>query len=119
MDSSAVRKVVLLVAIGLTLATTSYAAPDRGFQSAQLLSITSTKGLDNVATHRFAIFTVQIGDVIYTASGKRIKHPTDDYQEGLNAGDAIQAAISGNDLILRKPNRGELKTKIIRRARAQ
>ena len=51
---------------------------------------------------------------------KRIKHSSDqDFQEGLNAGDAIQAAINGDDLILRKPHGGEFKTKIVKRVRAQ
>jgi hypothetical protein len=119
MDSSAVRKTLLILAVALTLATTVPAAPNSDFQAAELLSITSRKGLDNVATHRWAIFTVQIGDVIYTGSGKRIKHPTDDFQEGLNAGDAIHAAIKGDEMTLRKPDGGQVKTKIIKRAPAQ
>jgi hypothetical protein len=119
MDSSAVRKVLLTIALALTLATTFRAETKRDFQKGELLSITTGKGLDQDATHRWAIFTVQVGDVIYTASGKRIHHPTDDYSEGLNAGDKIQAAISGFELILLKPNGGELKTRIIKRERAQ
>ena|ERR1700733_375661 len=118
MDSSAVRKILLPIALAVTLATASQAAAG-DFHKGELLSVTSAKGLDNVATHHFAIFTVQIGDVILTASGKRIRHPSDDYSEGLNPGDQVQAAISGNELILRKPNGGEFKTKIIKRAPAQ
>ncbi len=113
------RKISLaIVALAWTLASTLHAAADSGFQSAEVLSITSGKDLDNVATHRWAIFTIQIGDVIYTGSGKRIKHPTDDYQEGLSIDETIQAAIRGNDMILRKPDGGEVKTKIIKRVHA-
>jgi hypothetical protein len=119
MGSYAVRKVLLMVALAFTLPTTFHAATKRDFQTGELLSVTSGKGLDEVATHRWAIFTVQVGDVIYTASGGRIHHRTDDYQEGLTVGDPIHVAISGNDLILLKPNGKELKTKIIKRARAQ
>ena len=117
MDSSAVRKALLAIFLAVTTATTFQAATS--FQSGEVLSVTAARGLDGVATHRFAIFTIQIGDVIYTGSGKRIKHSADDYQEGLNAGDTIRAAVSGDDLILRKPNGGEFKTKIVKRVRAQ
>jgi hypothetical protein len=118
MDCSAVRSLLLVIALAGMLATTTPAA-DSGFQKGELLSVTSGKGLDNDPTHHWAIFTVQIRDVIFTASGKRIHHASDDYSEGLNAGDAVEAAINGNELIIRKPNGGELKTKIIKRAPAQ
>jgi hypothetical protein len=108
-------KVLLVVALALTLS----AQTKREFQKGELLSITSGKGLDENATHRWAIFTVQIGDVIYTASGKRIRHPRDDYSEGLNAGDKVQGAVSGFELLLIKPDGGELKTKIVKRERVQ
>jgi hypothetical protein len=113
MESVPIRKILCMVALALTLLTTLCA--ETKFEKAELLSITSGKGLDNDATHRWAFFTVQIGNVIYTGSGKRIKHKTDDYQEGLSAGDAIEAAVSGNDLILRKPNGGEVKTRIVKK----
>ena len=111
--ASALRQILLVVALTLSAQT------KREFQKGELLSITSGKGLDENATHRWAIFTVQIGDVIYTGSGKRIHHSRDDYSEGLNPGDKVQAAISGFEMILIKPNGGELKTKIIKRERAQ
>jgi hypothetical protein len=106
-------KVLLLVALTLSAQT------KREFQKGELLSITSGKGLDDHANHRWAMFTVQVGDVIYTASGKRIRHPRDDYSEGLNAGDKVQAAVSGFELLLIKPDGGELKTKIVKRERVQ
>jgi hypothetical protein len=113
MESVPFRKILCMVALALTLLTTLCA--ETKFEKAELLSITSGKGLDNDATHRWAFFTVQIGNVIYTGSGKRIKHKTDNYQEGLSAGDAIEASVSGNDLILRKPNGGEVKTRIVKK----
>ncbi len=119
MNSSAARGILLPIAFALTLATTIHGAAGSDFQAGEVLSITSDRGLDGVATHRWAVFTVQIGGIIYTASGKRIKHSSDDYSEGLSAGDSVRAAISGNEMILRKPHGGELKTKIIKRARAE
>ncbi len=107
-----------MLALAWTLPTVTQAA-DSGFQKAQLLSITSGKGEDNNPGHRWAVFTVQINDVIFTGSGKRIKHPTDDYSEGLTAGDNIEAEISGNEMLLRKPNGAEFKTRIIKKERAQ
>jgi hypothetical protein len=109
---------VALVCLLVTLAFTVQAA-NSGFQKAEVLSITSGQGLDENPGHRSAVFTVQISDVIYTGSGKRIKHQTDDYSEGLNAGDIVEAAISGGEMIIRKPNGGEIKTRIVKRERAQ
>jgi len=126
MDSFAARKAALTVALAcllVTLAIVTLAIPvqaaNSGFQKAEVLSITSGKGLDENPSHRSAVFTIQISDVIYTGSGKRVKHPTDDYSEGLNAGDTVEAAISGNEMIIRKPNGGEIKTRIIKRERVQ
>ena len=113
MASVPIRKTLFMVALTLTLGTTLCAQTK--FQKAELLSITSGRGLDNDASHRWAFFAVQIGNIIYTGSGKRIKHQTDDYQEGLSAGDRVEAAVSGNEMILRKPNGGELKTRIVKK----
>jgi hypothetical protein len=118
MDSSAVRKVFPIIGLVIALAIASPVVSS-DFQKGELLSVTSGKGLDNDATHHWAIFTVQVADVIFTASGKRIHHQSDDYSEGLNAGDTVYIAVSGSEMILRKPNGGELKTKIIKRAPAQ
>ena len=104
------------MALAMTLASMVQA---KEFQAAQILSVTSGKGQDNVATHRWAIFTVQIGDIIYTGSGKRIHHQSDDYSEGFSAGEAVSAAIDGDEMTVRKANGKELKTKIIKKVRAE
>ncbi len=119
MNSSSVRKILFLLAFVVTLAPAFQTAGKLEFRPGQLLSITSGKGLDNNITHRWAVFAVQIGNVIYSGSGKRIHHPTDDYSEGLHNGDAIRAAVSGNEMILLKPDGKELKTKIIKRELAE
>jgi hypothetical protein len=119
MPSFSVRKLLFLLALLLTLATTFQAAGKLEFQKGEVLSITSGKGLDHNITHRWAVFAVQIGNVIYSGSGKRIRHATDDYSEGLHDGDAIRAAVSGNELILLKPDGKELRTRIIKRELAE
>ena len=62
---------------------------------------------------------VQIGDLVFTARGDRIRRHSGDVGQGLIVGDAVQAAVDGGDLILLKPDGKELKTKIVKRARAQ
>jgi hypothetical protein len=119
MDSSAARKALFLVALAWMFAATFQAATKLEFQQGQVLSITSGKGLDQNITHRWAVFAVQIGNVIYSGSGKRIRHPSDDYSEGLHDGEAVRAAVSGGELILVKPDGKELKTKIIKRELAE
>jgi len=103
---------VLVAAHGITLAEKQEAL------AGELLSIIVVKGLDGVSSHRFSAFTVQVGNVIYTGSGKRIHHPLDDYNEGFNAGDAVQAEIRGNEMIIKKHGGRALKTKIMKKVPA-
>ena len=84
----------------------------------ELLSIIVVKGLDGVASHRWSVFTVQVGDIIYTGSGKRVRHPLDDYNEGFKPGDKVRAEIRGNDMTIKKPGVRALKTKIMKRLSA-
>jgi hypothetical protein len=66
------------------------------------------------------IFTVQIGDLVYTARGGRIRRRSGDVGQGLIIGDAVQVALAGSEyLIFLKPDGKELRTKIIKRARVQ
>lgn len=113
------RKKLLLVVLTLTLASTCLCATKRDFQTGKLVSITADEILYEGTTHRRAIFTVQIADLVYTARGERIRRRSGDFGQGLIIGDPVQVAIDGEDLILLKPDGKELKTKIIKRARAQ
>lgn len=113
------RKVLLMVALTLTLATTFLGAKKRDFQTGKLLSVTADERLDEGTSYRWAIFTVQIGDLVYTARGGRIRLHSGDFGQGLIIGDAVQIATEGGDLIFLKPDGKELKTKIVKRERAQ
>jgi hypothetical protein len=115
-----VRKVALIVALTLPLATPVLGATKLNFQMGKLVSVTEDEILAKGTSYRWAIFTVQIGDLVYTARGGRIRRRSGDVGQGLIIGDAVQAAIDGNEyLILLKPDGKELKAKIIKRARAQ
>lgn len=114
------RKVLLMVALALTLATAFLGATNRNFQTGKLISVTEDERLIEGTSHGWAIFTVQIGDLVYAARGRRVRRRSGDLGQGLIVGDAVQVALDGtNYLIFLKPDGKELKTKIIKRARAQ
>jgi co-chaperonin GroES (HSP10) len=109
-----------MLALILTLATALPGATKRSFQTGKLVSVTEDEKLDEGTSYRWAIFTVQIGDLVYTARGERIRRRTGDIGQGLIIGDAVQVAFDGSEyLIFLKPDGKELKAKIIKRARAQ
>jgi len=84
----------------LTLATTVLGATKRNFQTGKLVSVTEDEKLLKGTSFRWAIFTVQIGDLVYTARGGRVRRRSGDLGQGLIIGDAVQAAVDGSDLIL-------------------
>jgi hypothetical protein len=114
-----VHKILPLVVLALMLGAICSGAAKRDFQTGKLLSVTAEERLDEGTTYRWAIFTVQIGDLVITARGDRIGRHSGDIGQGLIVGDAVQAAVEGGDLIMLKPDQKELKAKIIKRARAQ
>jgi hypothetical protein len=114
-----VRKILLVVALALMLATTVLGAAKRDFQTGKLVSITADEILVDGTSYRRAIFTVRVGDLVITSRGDRIRRRSGDLGQGLIIGDAVQLAVDGGDLIILKPDGKELKTKIIKRERAQ
>jgi type IV secretory pathway VirB9-like protein len=103
-----------MVALILTLATTLPGATKRNFQAGKLVSVTMDERFG------WAVFTVQVGDLVYTARGGRVRRHSGDLGQGLIVGDAVQIALDGSEhLILLKPDGKELSTTIIQRARAQ
>src|SRR5579862_6799636 len=116
---SNLRHALFTIALALVLATNSIGATKRDFQTGKLISVTDDERLVEGTSYRWAIFTVQVADLVYTARGGRVRRHSGDSGQGLIVGDTVQVAVEGGDLILLKPDGKELKTKIIKRARAQ
>jgi hypothetical protein len=94
-------------------------APD--FKTGKLLDVGTEDRLVDGTTYRFALFMVQIEDIVYTARGDRLGRVRDsvltmrsgDPGQDLIVGDPIQAAVDGDTLILVKPKDGkQIKTTI-------
>jgi hypothetical protein len=62
---------------------------------------------------------VQIGDLIYTLKGDRIRHHSKDYAQGLIIGDSVQASVEGNEVFILKPDGKDMKTGVLKRERAK
>jgi len=89
------------------------------FQAGKLLDISSDEQVKKGTSHQFAIYQVQVGDIVYFGRGeKQVKHPGDTGR-GLIVGDPVQAVIEKDDLIIQRPDGKEIKTKIIKRQRAE
>ena len=113
------RKALLMIALSLTLTTAVYGATKHEYLTGKLISVTADERLDEGTSFRWAIFRVQVGDLIYTARGGRIRLRSGDIGQGLVLGDAVQTAVDGEDLVLLKTDGRELKAKITKRERAQ
>ena len=66
----------------------------------------------------FTVYEVQVEDLIYFARGGRTNSRSGKLANDLIVGDEIEAAISGEELVLRRPDGKEIKAKIVRRQRA-
>ncbi|HEY6345156.1 MAG TPA: hypothetical protein VIY49_26980 [Bryobacteraceae bacterium] len=95
------------------------------FERGRLIDITTTA---NRYGYRFAVFVVQVGDLVYTGEGDRLGRVTESLitfavtksgydGHDLIVGDPIDASIDVDHMVLRRPNGKELRTKIIKRER--
>jgi len=83
------------------------------------VDISSDDQVKKGTSHDYAIYQVQVGDIVYFGrGGKQVKHPGDAGRD-LIVGDPVQAAIEKDDLIIQRPDGKEIKTKIIKRQRAE
>ena len=89
------------------------------FQTGKLIEVSADERLDDGTSLRWAIFRVQVADLVYTARGGRVRIRSGDMAQGLIVGDPVQVAIDGDALILIKPNGKELRMRITKRSRVQ
>src|ERR1700732_5100408 len=73
-----VRRSLFFVLLAFMLAMICLGAAKRDFQTGKLLSVTADERLDEGTTYRWAIFTVQRGDLIVTARGGRVRRHSGD-----------------------------------------
>lgn len=93
-------------------------AAKHNFQTGKLISIDSEEKLFQGTSYRFAVISVEVGGVVYSARGDRERRHSGDPGHGLIIGDPVKASIDGETLILIRPDGKELKAKIVKRERA-
>lgn len=99
-------------------ATRLWAVPRHEFQTGKLVDVTSDDRVEKGTTHAYAIYEVQLGDIVYFARGEKLsKHPGD-LGHGMIVGDPIQAVVEGKDLFIQRPDGKEMKAAIVKRKRA-
>ena len=113
------RKALFGFALALLVTTALLGETKAGYVAGKFLGVATEDQTTKKETIRTAVFTVQVGDLIYTARGEKVHPKTGDLAEGLFVNDPVQTLIDGEKLVLLKPDGKELKLKIIKRARAQ
>lgn len=90
--------------LGMVLAATHV------FQTGEHIGVTT---LDKNGS-QYAVFTVQVSELVYTVRGERLAGThLKDFSKGLIVGDAVQASVEGNSVVLVLPNGKNLKTSIL------
>src|SRR5271167_3942282 len=111
-------RVVATICILLATLSLSARAHDP-FQNGKLLDVGSDERFVEGTSFKYAIYQVQVGDIVYFGRGERLHKHSGDPGHGLIVGDPVQVAIDGENLILQRPDGKEIKTKIIKRQRAE
>src|ERR1039458_638983 len=104
-----------LVIAAILTTTFGFAGTHGNFQSGKLLDVGSDERLYEGTSLRNAIYQVQVGDIIYSTRGERLRRHSGDAGHGLIVGDVVQVAIDGDNLFLQRPDGKEIKTKIVKR----
>lgn len=113
------RKFSAFVLLAFCLGSSMAYARDHSFQTGKLVNVTIDERVASGESDRRAIFIVQLGDIVYTLRGDRVKSKTKDYAKGLIIGDPVQVSLKGEDVILMKPDGKNFKTTILKRERIQ
>jgi len=95
-----VRKALPMAALALTLGISVLGATKRDFQAGKLVSVTEDEGLSKGTSFRWAVFTIQVADLVYTARGGRVRRHSGDVGQGLIVGDAVQVALDGSEHLI-------------------
>lgn len=103
----------------LVLAATPANAASHAFVTGKFLDATTDERLNEGTSFRRAMFTVQVGDIIYTLKGGRVSARAKDITHGLIVGDPVQVSVEGEHMYLLTPNGKDMKTDIMKRARPQ
>jgi hypothetical protein len=107
----------LLILITALAGTQAYAS--RVYTTGRLLDATTDERLAKGTSLRRAIYTVQVNDIIYTLQGEKVKPNTKDITKGLIVGDPVEASVDGEHVYLHTAKGKQIKTDIMKRARAQ
>ena len=110
---------VLLFFAGMLTYSRAALAEEHAFVQGVLLDATVDEQVKKGSTLARAIYVVQVGNIAYTVRGERVKPGTKDYTKGLIVGDPVQASVQGEHVLLRTPKGKEIKTDVLKRARAQ
>jgi hypothetical protein len=109
----------LWLVVALVLCAGVASAAKHEFQTGKLVNVSDDERLFRGTTDRWAVFSVQVDDIVYTARGQRMRRRSGDPGKGLIVGDPVKVAIDKDELVLLNPDGKEMKMKITKRARAQ
>lgn len=108
-----------VLAWGLLMFPHAGLAKDHAYMQGTLLDASVDERVKQGSTLAHAVYVVQVAGIVYTVQGEQVKTGTKDYTRGLIVGDPVQASVEGEHLFLRTPKGKEIKTNVLKRARAQ
>ena len=116
------RKLIFGLALTLIAATGVSPAADKVYQKGKYLDVSSQayqKVVGDISVLRHENdMSVQIGDVIYVGQCEEKRHFSSCRPETWIIGDLIDVRIENDHMYLKKPDGGEVKTRIVKRVRA-
>ena len=110
----------VFVFLVLALVVTCFAA-DKAYQTGKLLDVDSQLYQklvgDTTVTRHQNDLSVQVGDIIYVGECHERKRWSSCRPGNWIVGDPIEVRVDKDEMYLRKPNGGEVKTRIVKRVR--
>ena len=109
----------MFLLLGLLVSARTGLAGDHAYTQGKLLDASVDERVKQGSTQARAIYVVQVADIVYTVRGEPVKPGTKDYTKGMIVGDPVEASVDGEHVFLRTPKGKEIKTNVLKRARAQ
>ncbi len=110
---------MVLLFVGIVMSSHLGFAKDHAYTQGKLLDASVDERVKQGSTQARVIYVVQVADIVYTVQGEQVKAGTKDYTRGLIIGDPVQASVDGDHVYLRTEKGKEIKTNVLKRARAQ
>lgn len=107
------------IAALVVLLTVSAFAKDHAYVPGKMLDVSSSERLFQGTSIRNAVYTVQLGDIVYTLRGGHISKHGSNESSIFTVGDPVQVSVEGDAMFVLKPDGKVMKAEIEKKERKQ